>query len=69
MMALDMPQDTAHKAPKKRRNRPKNMTLTPEARKALAALEKRGGPGSASREASAAIIERADREVPGWREE
>lgn len=63
---LDM-STPAKQPPKKRHNKPKNMTLTPEARAALAALVERAGPGSASAEASAAIIERAERLGVTWK--
>jgi hypothetical protein len=45
----------------KRKAKPKNLTLTPEAHEALAALTSRPGGDSAAQEASAAICERAER--------
>jgi hypothetical protein len=67
MMPDAMPTPPRKPAPE-RVNKPKTVTLTPDARKALAALEERAGNGSGSAETSAAIIERADRLVPEWRE-
>jgi hypothetical protein len=50
--------------PPTRVNRPRNLTLTPEASAALTALTRRPGGDNASAEASAAILTRATTLLP-----